>query len=58
MFIFINKEGSNKIINFTNPPPPFPRVGVLVLRCGHMSHIVKMHYFSTPRYTVDKTNQV
>ena len=34
------KEGSTKILNFMTP-----RAGVLVLGCGYMSHIVKMHYF-------------
>ena len=36
----MTKEGSTKIVNFMTP-----RAGVLVLRCGHISHIVKMHYF-------------
>ena len=36
----LTKEGSNKIVNFMNP-----RAGILVLGCGHVSHIVKMHYF-------------
>ena len=36
-----------------------PGVGVLVLRCGYISYIVKMHYFfknlfSTPRHRSDK----
>ena len=34
------KEGSTKILTFMTP-----RVGVLVLRCGYISHIVKLHYF-------------
>ena len=33
-------EGSTKIVNFMTPG-----VGVLVLGRGHISHIVKMHYF-------------
>ena len=33
-------EGSTKMVNFMTP-----RAGVLVLGCGHISHIVKMHYF-------------
>ena len=36
----MNKEGSTKIVNFMTPGS-----GVLVLGCGHISHIVKMHYF-------------
>ena len=35
-----NKEGSTKIINFMTPG-----AGVFVPWCGHISHIVKMHYF-------------
>ena len=34
------KEGSTKIVNFM-----IPWAGVFVLGCGHISHIVKMHYF-------------
>ena len=34
------KEGSTKIVNLMSPG-----AWVLVLRCGHISHIVKMHYF-------------
>ena len=37
----MTKEGSTKIVNFMNPG-----AGVLVLGRGHISHIVKMHYFS------------
>ena len=36
----MTKEGSTKIINFMTPG-----AGVLALGCGHISHIVKMHYF-------------
>ena len=36
----MTKEGSTKIINFMTPG-----AGVLVLGHGHVSHIVKMHYF-------------
>ena len=36
----MNKEGSTKIVHFMTP-----EAGVLVLGCGHISHIVKMHYF-------------
>ena len=36
----IIKEGSTKIVNFMNPG-----VGVLVLGRGHISDMVKMHYF-------------
>mgnify|MGYP003692222091 CR=1 FL=1 len=38
--VIITKEGSIKIVTFMTPG-----AGVLVLRCGHISHIVKMHYF-------------
>ena len=38
--VIMTKEGSTKIVNFMTP-----RAGVLVLGCGHISHIVKMHYF-------------
>ena len=34
------KEGSTKIVNSMTPGS-----GVLVSGCGHISHIVKMHYF-------------
>ena len=37
----MTKEGSTKIVIFMTT-----RVGVLVLRCGHKSHLVKMHFFS------------
>ena len=36
----MTKEGSIKIVNFMTPGE-----GVLVLRRGHISHRVKMHYF-------------
>ena len=36
------KEGSTKIVNFM-----IPGVGVLVLRCGHTSYIVKKTLFLT-----------
>ena len=38
--VLITKERSTKNINFMSPG-----AGVLVLGCGHLSHIVKMHYF-------------
>ena len=38
--VMITKEGSTKIVNFMTPG-----AGVLVLGCGHISHIVKMHNF-------------
>ena len=37
--IVMTKEGCTKIVNFMTP-----WVGVLGLGCGHISHIVKMHY--------------
>ena len=36
----MTNEGYNKIVNFMTP-----EAGVLVLGCGHISHIVKIHYF-------------
>ena len=36
----ITKERSTKIVNFMTPG-----AGVLVLGCGHISHIAKVHYF-------------
>ena len=38
--VIMTKEGSTKIVNFM-----IPWAGVFVLRCGHISHKVKMHYF-------------
>ena len=38
--VMMTKEGSTKIINFMTPG-----AGDLVLGCGHIRHIVKMHYF-------------
>ena len=38
--VMITKEGSTQIVNFMTPG-----AGILVLWCGHLSHIVKMHYF-------------
>ena len=35
----MSKEGSTKIVNFMTPG-----ARVLVLGCGHISHIVKMNY--------------
>ena len=37
--VIMTKEGSTKIVNFMTHG-----AGVLVLGCGHISHIVKMHY--------------
>ena len=37
--VMMTKEGSTKILNFM-----IPWAGVFVLGCGHISHIVKMHY--------------
>ena len=36
----MTKKGYTKIVNFMTPG-----VGVLVLGCGHISHMVKIHYF-------------
>ena len=37
----MTEEGSTKIVNFVSS-----EVGVPVLRCGHLSYIVKIHYLS------------
>ena len=37
--VIIIKEGSTKFVTFKTP-----EAGVLVLRRGHISHVVKMHY--------------
>ena len=39
-YVVMTKEGSTKIVNFMTPG-----AGVLVLGRGHISHIVKLHYF-------------
>ena len=36
----MTEERSTKIVNFMTPG-----VGVLVLRCGHISYIVRINYF-------------
>ena len=36
----MTKKGSTKIVSFMTP-----RVGVLILRFGYRSQIVKLHYF-------------
>ena len=55
--VLINKEGLTKIITFMTPG-----AGVLVLGCGHISHLVKMHYFfknlSSLLPVIDQTNYV
>ena len=38
--VMMTKERSTKIVNFMTP-----WAGVLALGCGHISHIVKIHYF-------------
>ena len=38
--VMMTKEGSTKILNFMTPG-----AGVLVLGRGHISYIVKLHYF-------------
>ena len=38
--VMMTKEGSTKIVNFITPG-----AGVLALGRGHISHIMKMHYF-------------
>ena len=38
--VMMTKEGSTKIVNFMTPG-----AGALVLGRGHISHIVKLHYF-------------
>ena len=55
--VMMTKEGSTKIVNFMTPG-----AGVLVLGRGHISHIVKMHYFfknlSSLLQVIDQTNYV
>ena len=36
----MTKEGSTRVVTFMTP-----RTGVLVIGWGHISHIVKIHYF-------------
>ena len=38
--VMLTKERGTKIVNFMTPG-----AGVLVPGCGHIRHIVKMHYF-------------
>ena len=38
--VMMTKEGSTKTVKFMTPGAE-----VLVLGCGHISHIVKLHYF-------------
>ena len=38
--VMVTEEGSTEIVNFM-----IPGVGVLGLRCRHISYIVKIHYF-------------
>ena len=45
----MTNEGSNKIVSYMTPG-----TGVFVLGCGHISHIVKLHYF----FNTDQTNYV
>ena len=52
--VMMTKEGSTKIVNCMTPG-----IGVLVLRCDHISYIVRIHYyikiiFPTPRHRSDK----
>ena len=53
--VMMTKDGSTKIVTYMTPG-----AGVLVLGFGHISHIVKMHYFFkknfffTPRHRSDK----
>ena len=53
----MTKEGSTKIVNFNTP-----MAEVLMLGRGHISHIVKMHYFfknlSSLLPFIDQTNYV
>ena len=52
--VMMTEEGSTKKVDFMTPG-----VGVLVLRRGHISFIVKMRhflkiFFSTPKHRSDK----
>ena len=54
--VMMTKEGSTKIVNFMTPG-----AGVLMLGHGHISHIVKMHYFflkSALFPSIDQTNLI
>ena len=54
--MMITKEGCAKIVTFMTPG-----AGVLVLGHGHISHIVKMHYFfkifSAQRHSTGKVSK-
>ena len=50
--VMMTKEGSTKIVNFMTPGAV-----VLVLGCGNISHIVKLHS-SSLFPGIDQTNQV
>ena len=52
--VMMSKEASTKIVNFKTPGAGVPMMG-----CGHISQIVKMHYFfkisfSAPMHRLDK----
>ena len=53
----MTKEGSTKIVNFMTPG-----TGILLLGHGHISHILKMHYFFKNPFALlpgfDQTNYV
>ena len=53
--VMMTKEGSTKIVNLMTSGS-----GVFVQRHGHISHIVKMHYFfkkpSSLPWVIDQTN--
>ena len=42
----MTKEGSTKIVNFMTPEARY-----LVLGCGHISYLVKMHFFKNVLYS-------
>ena len=42
----MTKEGSIKIVKFMTPGS-----GVVMLGCGHLDHILKMHYLLLYQYT-------
>ena len=54
--VMITKKGYTKIVNFMTPTP---MAGILVLGCGHISHIMKMQYFFKISFLllcIDQTN--
>ena len=49
----MTKEESTKVVNFMTP-----WIWVVLLRCGHIGHLVKLHFFfsSCKHWGMDQTN--